>query len=326
MLSNPFAKLIRPRLPRAAVTLSDSSVTMALLERRSGGTLLVSRAGSMTLPVGLVRPSFDEINIENIDELVGTLAELAATTGMEKRKRWSIGLPEATARTSILTLENAPTARGELEEILHWKIERTFGTNVEELHTAERRLTPDARGRARYLVAGVRRTVLAEYETVFASLGWDAGLILPSHLGEAWWLMRDGVNGSGDAHVDSLLVSSHTEGFTAVLLRNSEPLVVRNIACEEADKPDEFYRLLLFYRDRLATGEDSDGEQHSIERLLVTGSDGLSGEQASQIITDTLQVTPRSLRAEDLRLVLPVGELSFDTIAAPAGLAALAWQ
>ena len=176
------------------------------------------------------------------------------------------------------------------------------------------------------MVAGVRRAVLAEYEAVFAILGWHAGLILPRYMGEAWLLVRDG------ARADSLLVSSHAEGFTAILTRDSEPLVVRDVVCDETDKPDEFYRLLLFYRDRAASDGTNGGEPPNIERLLVVGQsnesehNSLSNVQASAIVADTLQVTPRTLGADDLRLTLPDGELDFNTLAAPAGLAALAWR
>ena len=49
---------------------------------------------------------------------------------------------------------------------------------------------------------------------------------------------------------DALLVSSYDEGFTAVVFRDKQPLIVRSIACEPEEREDEFYRLLLFYRDR----------------------------------------------------------------------------
>lgn len=313
---NLFTKLVSPRLPRAAVALDRASATMVLLDRGRGGAFVVRRAASVALADGALSPAFADVNIENPEEFAATLAELAASVGMEKRERWSIGLPEATTRTTILTLETEPAARGELQEMLQWKIERTFGMSADEMHTTRRRLPVDARGRARYLVAGVRRTVLAEYEAVFALSGWHAGLILPRHLGEAWWLMRD------PARADSLFVSSHAEGFTAMLLRGGFPLVVRDVACDEADKPDEFYRLLLFYRDRLM---NSGGEERTIERLLVVGRDGLSNERASEIVADTLQTAPRTLDAADLRLTFPSDELDFDHIAAPAGLAALAF-
>jgi hypothetical protein len=318
---NLFAKLVRPRLPRVGIALDKTGAALASLDHGRGAMLVVRRAGHIAFADETLKPSFADRNIENKDELVGALGELAASVGMRKRERWSIGLPEATTRTTIITLESAPAARGELEEMLGWKIERAFGLNADELHTTRRKLSPDARGRARYIVAGVRRETLAEYEDTFATLGWHAGLVLPRQFGEAWWLMRD------RAPLDSLLVSSHTEGFTAMLVRGGEPLIVRDVACDEADKPDEFYRLLLFYRDRLTGDENGGGEQRrTIERLLIVGRNGLSDTEASSIIADTLQSAPKSLDAADLRLTFPESDIDFHTITAPAGLAALAWS
>ena len=73
---------------------------------------------------------------------------------------------------------------------------------------------------------------------------------------------------------DSLLVSSHAEGFTAALLRGPRPLLIRSITCEPEDRADELYRFLLFYRDRTSP-QAAEGEVATplygdgIGRLLV---------------------------------------------------------
>ena len=331
---NLFRKLVEPRLPGAAVGLSAEGAGVVSLERRRG-TFAVRRAGFVPLAEGLVRPHFDEPNLRDAGELAEALAELATSAGLGGRRRWSAALPEESTRASIVTLENAPATRGELEEVLKWKTERAFGAPPGELRVARRRLGADASGRARYLLAAVRLSVLAEYEAVFAALGWQTGLILPRHLGEAWWLMRDG---AASAAPDSLLVSAHAGGFTAVLLRRGQPLLLRNVHCEREECRDELYRFLLFYRDRLAGGgatQHAGGEGagdapasyagESVGRLLVTGS-GLDAETAGEIVRDTLDAPPRFVRAEDLNLAFPSGQLDFAQLAAPAGLAALKWS
>jgi hypothetical protein len=154
-------------------------------------------------------------------------------------------------------------------------------------------------------------------------------------MGEAWWLMRDGGGPSARAAhgaADSLLVSSHAEGFTAIILRGGAPLYVRGVVCETEDRADELYRFLLFYRDRTspqtpggdeaAAAPPAPGE--TIGRMLVAGT-GIDEAQASAIVEETLSVPPRAVRPSDLRLAFPSGELDFRHIAAPAGLAALSW-
>ncbi|HVF56361.1 MAG TPA: hypothetical protein VM934_09435 [Pyrinomonadaceae bacterium] len=322
---NPFKRLVAPRLPSAALGLSTEGASVVSLDRRRD-VYAVRRAGYVPLPEGTLRPGFDDTNVANPQELAETLAELIASAGMSKHRRWSVALPEAATRTSILTLESATSSRGETEEMLRWKTERVLAAPLDELRISRERLSVDSQGRARYLVTAIRLSVLDEYESVFESLGWHTGLILPRHMGEAWWLTQ---GPGGLAGVDSLLVSTHLEGFTAVVLRGSQPLLVRGVICDVEDRSDELYRFLLYYRDRNAPAPDEAATVatpplETIERLLVAGS-GLDYAQASAIVGETLSVSPRPLRAEDVRLSFPSNEIDFNLIAAPAGLAALAW-
>lgn len=320
MADNPLSKLVNPRLPAAAIGLEAGEASAVLLERRRS-LFTIKRAATITLPRELLRPSFEETNISDMNELAEALAQLITSAGLQRQKRWSVALPGAATRSVIVTLDSTPASRGELDEVLRWKMERVFGHPVEELRIAHERLKPDAQGRGRYIAVGARLNVLAEYETVFAALGWRAGLILPRHVAEMQWLEQ---RSAGAARGDSLLVSSHTEGFTAVIVRGEQPLAVRAIVCDPEDRDDELYRLLLFYRDRLAAPEEA-AETYSIERLLTLG-EGLTRQHVGELVSETLGVTLDSLNAADVGLALPTTDLSFDAIAAPAGLATMAWR
>ena len=93
--------------------------------------------------------------------------------------------------------------------------------------------------------------------------------------------------------------------------------------CETDDRHDELYRLLLFYRDRVISS-DGEANGNALDRLLVVG-EGFDKDHVSEIVNETLETLPRVLNSTDVGLVLPPGELSFDSLAAPAGLATLAW-
>ena len=86
MLSNPFKKFVQPRLPRAAIGLTEKEIAIVLLERRRGA-YAIQRAGQVDLPRSLVRPGFDTTNVADPSELADILAELAASVGLGKRKR-----------------------------------------------------------------------------------------------------------------------------------------------------------------------------------------------------------------------------------------------
>lgn len=311
-MPNPLSKLIHPWYPATALGLEKGLASVVELEHH-GNVGSLRRAATVKLPELLITPSFDEPNIADHVELASAVSDLAASAGLLKHKRWSVSLPEATARTLIIALE-VSTSGNELEEVLKWKMDRGFGVPLDELSVSRERLMKDAQGRDRYLVVATRLAVLGEYEHLFAMLGWRVGLVLPRHLGESQWLTRNGFTG------DSLLLSSTNDGFTAVLFRDKQPLVLRSIQCDPDEREDELYRLLLFYRERRA---ESEFEQ-PLSRFLVTGS-GFDKARVSQIVNETTGGDLRPLDPDDLGLRLPTSELDFDTIAAPAGLATLSW-
>ena len=289
---------------------------MVQLERGRGGSFSLRRAATVALPESLIHPSFDEPNISDQRELLAALKDLATSAGLLHQKKWSVALPDAASRTLILTLESRPASRAELEEVLTWKMERGFGTPLGELSISRERLPVDPQGKDRYLAIATPTSVLQEYESVLHSLGWRAGLIVPRHLGEGQWLTQNGSRG------DTLLLSSSEKGFTAVVFRGKQPLIVRKVVCDPAECDDELFRLLLFYRDR----RGGDPEQVAqLAGMLIVGK-LLSKDRAGEIVSETLGADLRSLDAADLGLQLVTRELSFDAIAAPAGLATLAWQ
>ncbi|MEP6570925.1 MAG: hypothetical protein ABJC10_14230 [Acidobacteriota bacterium] len=315
-MPNPLAKLINPRYPSTAVGFEKGIATMVQLERARSGSSSLKRAATVDLPESLIHPSFDQPNISDPAELSAALRDLATGAGLLQQKRWSVALPDAASRTLIVTLESTPASRAELEEVLRWKMERGFGTTLDELSISRERLPADAQGKDRYLIVATPAAVLQEYERVLQSLGWRAGLIVPRHIGEGQWLTQNGSRG------DALLLSSSEKGFTAVVFRGKQPLIVRTVACEPDECEDELFRLLLFYRDRRGGESEQVGQ---LARMLIVGK-LLSKERAGEIVSETLGTSLRSLEAADLGLQLATRELTFDAIAAPAGLAILSWQ
>ena len=311
MPPNSLDKLLKPRFPSCAVGIKNGTTSVVQLER-SRGSFVVKRAATISLPDDVVRSSFDESNVLDPGGLAAALTDLATSAGLLRQKKWSVTLPEASARTTIVTIETTGGSRREIEEVLEWKIERTFGAALDELRIGREELAANERKQARYLVTAVRAAVLAEYESVFAAMGWHTGLMLPRHIGEQQWLK----NGSAG---DGLLLSAHEEGFTAVLLRDNRPLTLRSVFCDREECDDELHRVLLFYRDRAGSNDGAT----SVNRLLVMG-DLLNKQRVAEIAQETLGVNLRPLSANEVGLTIP-GDLPFDLIAAPAGLARLAW-
>jgi len=117
-----------------------------------------------------VRPGFDESNVGDPAELAAALSDLLTSAGLLRQRKWSVTLPEATTRSAVLALEGTPGSRRELEEVLEWKIERTFGAPLSEMRVNREQLPANDQNQVRYLATAVRLSVLEEYESVFRAL------------------------------------------------------------------------------------------------------------------------------------------------------------
>ena len=306
-----FDKLLKPRFPACAVGIEHGAASVVQLDRARGG-YVIKRAATLTLSPDLIHASFDQPNISDQKQLVGALSDLMTSAGLIRQRKWSVTLPESSTRSVILTIDGGGGSRREIEEVIDWKTERSFGAPASELRVAREQIAPNEQKQSRYLLTAVHLSVLAEYESVFAAMNWQAGLVLPRHVGEEQWL-RDGTSGDG------LLLSSHEQGFTAVLLRNNRPLTLRSVFCDTEECDDELHRILLFYSER--SGSNGDGT--AVNRLMVMGN-LLNKKRVAEIARETLGVSLKPLEASDVGLIIP-GDLPFDVIAAPAGAARLAW-
>jgi hypothetical protein len=308
-----FSFLTEPNYPKAAIGIEKESVTALSLRREARGEFGVQQAATVELPTNLLTPSFIERNIASPEQFRVVLEEAVVSAGLANQKNWSVSLPGNSARTAILTLEKGSTSDVETRDILDWKAEQSFGAPAGELRITTFRISDDAEGRTRYFATAVKLAVIDEYETIFESMGWKAGLILPRAVSESKWLLENG-------GTDALLLSSQSDGFTALLLRDGEPAVVRSVICGENEVGDEIYRLLMFYNDRFAGSTAG-----LLERILVIGK-GFVPNRIAEISTEALGRALHIMRPDDLGLNMPASSLRFDDVAAPAGLATLGYR
>lgn len=297
--------------PNTAAGFIDDYFAVVDLRKGRRGFALASSAVTQ-LPPGIITAAFDEPNIESSDELIEVISRTAEAAGLSKKKRWSVALPDTTARSFVITLESKPNGRRELNEILNWKIERVVATPVSELRVTRQRISPVS-GQERYLVTVARDEVLSQYETIFEALRWNAGLVLPRHIGEAQWLVWDNSPG------DKMLVSANRKGFTSMVVRNGEPVLVRTFACDSESRTDELHRFALYYRDRLASAGATE-----LTGLLVLGSIDL--EEAQNAVSDAIESRPRPLDPSEFGFDLMGETIQFEHLAGAAGLATMAWQ
>lgn len=302
-----------PCVPNIAGGFIDDNFALIDLRRRRNRFAIASSAATK-LPAGLVTPTFDQMNIQSPDALARIIQQTSEASGLSGRKRWSIALPEGTARTIVVPLESKPANRRELDEVINWKAERVIAHPASELRLSRQRLSADG-GQERYLVTVAREDVITEYESVFEALGWQVGLFLPRHMGEAQWLLWDQTPG------DKMLVSSNRSGFTAVVMRNREPVMIRSYSCEAEVIMDELHRSAVYYRDKL---ENVAGMHSELTGLMVIGD--VDQLQARQALADALERQPKVIDPREFGFDLTGESIPFDQIAGASGLATLAWQ
>ncbi|HXF42923.1 MAG TPA: hypothetical protein VNK26_04220, partial [Pyrinomonadaceae bacterium] len=233
-----FSFLTKPHLPSNSIGLEKDFVTAVSIEG-SRQNFRINRAATVDLPAGLINPSFTEKNISSQANLRVYIEEAIGAAGLLDKKRWSVSLPASSCRSSLLTVENDPSLKKKLEEVLDWKAEQSFGVPARQMRISWYSLGTDTQGKARYFASAIRLEVLEEYEALFEGMGLNAGLIITKPVAEASWL--------ADKLGDRLLISEQSDGFTGILMRAGTPSFIRNVNCSAEQIYDEIYRLLLFY-------------------------------------------------------------------------------
>jgi len=311
LLSGFLNSLTAPNLPPTSLSISETHLALITLRRR-GRDLEPRNLGVLRLPGGVVQASFTEPNIPNEPMLIEHLSRTATQAGMKNMRMLSVSLPPGSARSMVAALDSIPVSRAELQQMIEWKAERGTGQKAGDLRISYSRLS-DLNGRPQYLISAATEQVVAQYELIFKRLGWHAGMITPQSIGEAQWLIRQGLDD------DQVVVSLNERGFDAVIVRGNEPLLVREVECPPEERENEFFRLMIFYRDRLAR----EGADAPLSRVLTIGPaseqrrfrDVLSSAMERHIVAlDPPQI---GLRVDP--------NAPFNYFAAAGGLAAMAW-
>ncbi len=280
--------------------------------KRSGREFEPRKLGVLRLPDGILHASFTEPNVSDETALAEHLLRTAAQAGMKNVQALSVSLPAGSARSMVVSLDALPASRAELAQVIEWKTERGMGQKFNDLRVSYSRLS-DIGGRPQYLVSATTEQVIAQYERIFKRLGWQAGMIAPQSIGEAQWLIRQGIKD------DQVVVSINERGFAAVIVRDSEPLLAREVECAPEERENEFYRLMVFYRDRLAP----EGHDAPISRVLAIGP--ISDQRRfREVLSSAMEKHVLALDPQQIGLRIDPSA-PFNYFAAAGGLATMAW-
>jgi hypothetical protein len=240
-------RLLRPAHPAVAVEITERSVTAA----RGSGEGLSSWFTSPIL-AGSVRSSAVQQNILDRDALAEQLVQVRdrlAPGGAEA----TLALPDSVLRVTVLAVDTLPRRRGELHDLVAWRLKKTLPYRVDEASLAWEVFDADGEGGKLVLAAAVRRRVLEEYESLLADAGLSVGSVTAASLGLSEWA-------PAVAGRDSLLLNVGRGWFAMLVTDGQRPLFYRSKPIPEGERgaglreafvASELFPTLEYYRRRL---------------------------------------------------------------------------
>jgi hypothetical protein len=119
---------------------------------------------------------------------------------------------------------------------------------------------------------------------------------------------------------DQVVVSLNERGFDTVIVRGREPLMVREVECAPEERENEFYRLMVFYRDRLAL----EGAERPLSRALMIGP-VFELRRFRTVLASAMEHPVAALEPQQIGLRIDPNA-PFNHFAAAGGLATMAWN
>lgn len=132
------------------------------------------------LPPGVLTPGVAEANIHAQD----TVADAIRTTLDQVSPRThhiSVIVPDTSARVFVVDFDSLPSKPVEVVPVLRFRLRKMVPFDVEHAALSYQLLAQD-KGAIKVLVTVMPGTILAEYEAVVRTAGYEPGCVLPSSL------------------------------------------------------------------------------------------------------------------------------------------------
>ncbi|HEX5413722.1 MAG TPA: hypothetical protein VFZ27_17905 [Terriglobia bacterium] len=130
------------------------------------------------LDAGALTPHLGRPNVAKLDEVARKARGVASALGTE-RGPFGLLLPDAAVRVSILEFQTLPADHKEQASLVRWKMKPLLPFPLEEARISFE-VAPGESGGVEAVVMAVRKSVLAEYESILDSLNGDVNLVLPA--------------------------------------------------------------------------------------------------------------------------------------------------
>jgi hypothetical protein len=203
-----------PPCPPVILQISSTFLTGLLLavnERKARQRLIVP------LPPGLVDPRFEKTNIPDSAALAGFLkGHVGRLRGSASRA--ACLLPETCFRVFVLSFESLPTSDREREDLILFRAKKQLPLPPEDLRLSFQVM--ESGSGVKVVAALARASVIREYETLFAGLGLELGIVSPPALSLVNLI-------DWRAETAGLLVNLDDDSLGLVAVTRSEPALYR---------------------------------------------------------------------------------------------------
>jgi hypothetical protein len=227
-LNNPFSRLFRSSRPPHAFVLTRDRLVYVRRDPKEPQVLGGSGVATFSRP--LPAGAFTETDWGS--PVAGPLLARALGAMLEEAGRRpsvaSLAVPDDFVHVLVIDVEDPEKAPKETDEILSWKLAKTYGEPAPPLRIAWQTAGPGSAG-ARVIAVAAPEEAVASWEAPFASLGIRIGAVETASFAVSY-LGRKSVSGNG------FLVWADGSAATTIFLRDG---AVRFVRTKSTADPDE---------------------------------------------------------------------------------------
>jgi hypothetical protein len=224
----PFVSLLKAARPPHAFALTRDRLVYVRRAPKKKGTLGIPEIETFArpLPAGAFTETADGTPLAGplLARALGAILEEAG----KRPSVASLAVPDDYVHVLAVDVEDPDQSPKETDEILSWKLAKTFGEPAPPLRVAWQSAGPGATG-TRVLAVAAPEEAAASWEAPFASLGIRIGAVETASLAIAA-LGKKAVSGSG------FLVWADGDAATTIFLKDGS---VRFIRTKKTSDPDE---------------------------------------------------------------------------------------
>jgi len=151
------------------------------------------QAGFVQFEPGTLVASPVEDNVLRPEVVASTLAKFAQPNGSKKRRPAAVILPDYAARVTVLDFDSFPSSPEEQLSLIKFRVKKTIPFDIDSAAVSYFAQPPSASKRIEVLAVTVAVEVIARYEALFRTAGFQPGLVTTSTLAALNLYRGDGV-------------------------------------------------------------------------------------------------------------------------------------